>query len=141
MSVSVHVSIDVPDLVAGLSFYDAAFGFAEVARPFAAMAVLDAGGTTICLHEKPDGSAPTPDSNDRRHYTRHWTPVHLDLHVPDLDRVLARIRAAGGLVEREFRDVGPKDVAFCSDPFGHGFCVIEDAVADRPNHDKRAEKR
>ena len=141
MSVSFHVSIDVPDLVAGLSFYDAAFGFAEVARPFAAMAVLDAGGTTICLHEKPDGLASTPDSNDRRHYTRHWTTVHLDLHVPDLDRVLARIRAAGGLVEREFRGVGPKDVAFCSDPFGHGFCVIEGAVADRPNHDKRAEKR
>lgn len=130
MPVSVHFSIDVSDLAAGLRFYGAVFGFAEIARPFPTMAVCDAGNATLCLHEKPEGSAPAPGSADRRRYARHWTPVHLDLHVPALDPVLARIRAQGGTVEREFRGVGPKDVAFCSDPFGHGFCVIEDTPSE-----------
>ena len=59
-----------------------------------------------------------------RRYERHWTPVHLDLHVHDLDAVLAKVRAEGGSIEDELRTQGPKPVAFCSDPFGNGFCVI-----------------
>jgi predicted enzyme related to lactoylglutathione lyase len=46
------------------------------------------------------------------------------LDVPDLDAVLTKVRAEGGAVESEFRTQGPKPVAFCSDPFGNGFCVI-----------------
>ena len=61
---------------------------------------------------------------DVRRYERHWTPVHLDLHVADLDAVLTQVRAGGGRVENEFRTQGPKPAAFCSDPFGNGFCVI-----------------
>lgn len=130
-SVTVNFSIDVPDLAAGLRFYGRVFGFVETARPFPTMAVLDAGNATLCLHEKPAGSRPTPDESPLRDYGRHWTPVHLDLHVPALDPVLARVRAEGGRIEREFRDTGPRPVAFCSDPFGHGFCVI----AERSGHD------
>jgi predicted enzyme related to lactoylglutathione lyase len=50
--------------------------------------------------------------------------VHLDLHVADFDATLATLQRAGGAVELELRDQGPKPVAFCSDPFGNGFCVI-----------------
>jgi predicted enzyme related to lactoylglutathione lyase len=50
--------------------------------------------------------------------------VHLDFDVPELDAVLAKVRAEGGAVENEFRTQGPQPVAFCSDPFGNGFCVI-----------------
>lgn len=121
---SVHISIDVPDLDAGLRFYTAVFGFVENARPFPAMAVLDANNVTVCMHEKPAGSKSSPEGAELRHYERHWTPVHLDLHVPDLDAVLTLVRAQGGTIEREFRTQGPKPVAFCSDPFGNGFCVI-----------------
>lgn len=56
MSISVHFSIDVPDLSAGLRFYGAVFGFVETARPFPTMAVLDTGVAMLCLHEKPEGS-------------------------------------------------------------------------------------
>ena len=124
--VSVHVSIDVPSLAAALPFYERVFGFVEKARPFATMAILDANNVTICVHEKSAGSRPTPRGPDVRRYERHWTPVHLDLHVPDLDAVLERLRAEGGVVENEFRTQGPMPVAFCSDPFGNGFCVIEE---------------
>jgi predicted enzyme related to lactoylglutathione lyase len=50
--------------------------------------------------------------------------VHVDVHVEDLDAALEKLRAEGGLVETEFRTEGPMPVAFCSDPFGNGFCVI-----------------
>lgn len=120
----VHVSIDVPNLAAGLQFYERVFGFVETARPFPTMAVLDANNVTVCMHEKPGGTKSSAGGAEVRRYERHWTPVHLDFHVPDLDAVLAKVRAAGGAVENELRTQGPRPVAFCSDPFGNGFCVI-----------------
>ena len=121
---SVHVSIDVPDLEAGLRFYTSVFGFEETSRPLSTMAVLDANNVTVCMHEKAAGSKGSSVGADVRRYERHWTPVHLDLHVRDLDEVLDEVRAHGGSVENEFRPEGRKPVAFCSDPFGNGFCVI-----------------
>jgi catechol 2,3-dioxygenase-like lactoylglutathione lyase family enzyme len=121
---SVHVSIDVPDIEAGLRFYESVFGFVEVARPFATMAILDANNVTVCMHEKPADTKPSPNGTDVRRYERHWTPVHVDLHVRDFDGVLGKVRAEGGLIELEFREQGPRPAAFCSDPFGNGFCVI-----------------
>lgn len=130
---SVHVSIDVPDLAAGLRFYASTFGFVEVARPFPTMAILDANNVTVCMHEKPAGTKPSPKGGDLRRYERHWTPVHIDLHVHDFAGVLEKVRAEGGLIEAEFREQGPRPAAFCSDPFGNGFCVIgERARVGRP---------
>jgi predicted enzyme related to lactoylglutathione lyase len=121
---SVHLSIDVPNLEAGLRFYGNVFGFREKARPFPTMAILDANNLTVCMHEKEARTKSSPGGSDVRRYERHWTPVHVDVHVEDLDAVLEKIRAEGGLVETEFRTEGPMPVAFCSDPFGHGLCVI-----------------
>ncbi len=121
---SVHLSIDVPDLDAGLRFYGRVFGFVETARPFPSMAILDANNLTVCMHAKPAGTPSSEASADARRYDRHWTPVHMDLHVRDLDAVIAQVRAEGGTVERVFRNEGPRPAAFCSDPFGNGFCVI-----------------
>jgi predicted enzyme related to lactoylglutathione lyase len=126
---TVHVSIDVPELEEGLVFYEAVFGFVEVGRPFSTMAILDANNVTVCLHEKAAGTKPSPNGTGARHYERHWTPVHVDLHVHDFEEVLGRVRAAGGAIENEFREHGPKPVAFCSDPFGNGFCVIGESAA------------
>ena len=121
---SVHVSTDVPNLEEGLRFYREVFGFVETVRPFPSMAILDANNVTVCMHEKPSGTKPAPTSPATRNYDRHWTPVHLDLHVKDFDAVLAKVRAEGGSVEMEFKDHGPMPAGFCSDPFGNGFCVI-----------------
>ena len=126
-SVSVHASLDVPDIAAGVKFYTEVFGFTEKARPFPAMAILDAGNVTLCIHEKAVGTSPAPGSAATRDYARHWTPVHLDFHVPALDPVLERIVQGGGRIETEYRTMGPRPTAFCSDPFGHGFCVIASA--------------
>lgn len=120
--VSIHVSVDVPELGRGLAFYGAVFGLTETARPFPTMAILDGGSLTICMHEKPAGTESSRGSGALRGYERHWTPVHLDFHVPTLGPVVAAIEAAGGRVEQTFG--GRRPVAFCSDPFGNGFCVI-----------------
>ena len=123
--ISVSVSIDVPDLARGVRFYVEAFGFAKVAEPVPGLAVLRAGDSEICLLEKPAGSQPAPGTPDRRRYERHWTPVHVDFHVDDLAATLAKAIAAGARKEQYFDNPEHGAVAFCSDPFGHGFCLIE----------------
>jgi predicted enzyme related to lactoylglutathione lyase len=118
------ISIDVPSLQDGLRFYEQAFGFAKIAGPAPGVAVLDTGGATLCLLEKRAGSRPSPHTAEVRRYERHWTPVHLDIHVDDLQAALARAVAAGAKQEQLFDNAGHGSAAFCSDPFGHGFCLI-----------------
>lgn len=126
----VNVSIDVPSLEQGLRFYREVFGFIERARPFPSMAIVDANNVTVCMHEKAAGTKSSPAGAATRHYDRHWTSVHLDIHVDDFDTVLEKVRSAGGAIETEFRNQGPTPVGFCSDPFGNGFCVIGERVSD-----------
>ncbi|MBS0297316.1 MAG: VOC family protein [Proteobacteria bacterium] len=124
------VSIDVPLLEDGLRFYRDALGLPEVARPVPTYVILKCGDATLGLIEKSAGTRPAQGSDDVRRYERHWTPVHIDFHVDDLDAVLAKAVAAGAKCEQRF-EVGPHPpVAFCSDPFGHGFCLIGERAAE-----------
>lgn len=123
--ISVSISIDVPDLAQGVQFYDRAFGFTKVSEPVPGVVVLRAGNTEVCLLEKKPGSTPSPRTHDSRRYERHWTPVHLDIHVGDLKSALAKAIAAGATQEQLFENTEHGSVAFCGDPFGHGFCLIE----------------
>jgi len=119
------VSIDVPDLEEGLKFYRDALGLAEIARPVPTYAVLKCGDAHIGIFEKPAGSKPAQGSNDVRRYARHWTPVHIDFHVEDFDAVLAKVVKAGAICEEKHEGGGGRPpIAFCSDPFGNGFCVV-----------------
>ena len=93
--------------------------FFKSARPVPGVAVPKFGSATLCLLEKKEGSKPLPQTADTRRHERHWTPVHLELHVPDLDAALARAIAAGARQEQVFRDAEHGSAAFCSDPFGH----------------------
>lgn len=125
MTTTVSISIDVPDLGAGIAFYTNAFGFAKAATPYPGVVVLKAGNSEICLLEKRAGSRASNNTTDMRRYERHWTPVHLDLHVDDLDAALTQAIAAGATQEQVFRNPEHGSAAFCSDPFGHGFCLIQ----------------
>ena len=120
----ITASIDVPSLAEGMAFFGAAFGFVEMARPHPGYAVLGAGDATIGLLAKPAGSHPAKGSDDVRRYERHWTPAHLDFRVDDFDATLDRALAAGARTEQVHRVPGYPPVAFCSDPFGHGFCIV-----------------
>ena len=125
MTTRVSVGIDVPSLAQGVAFYCAAFDFTEKSRPMPGVAVLHGLEIDLCLLEKPTGSKPSPNTSDRRKYGRHWTPVHLDFHVEDLRAALRRIEALGGRREQVFENPQHGSAAFCSDPFGHGFCLLE----------------
>ena len=125
MTVTVSVSIDVPNLSQGVAFYCAAFGFSKKAEPVPGVAVLHGLNMELCLLEKPAGSMPSPHTNDRRSYGRHWTPVHLDFHVDDLHLALQRLEAQGAKREQVFDNPEHGSAAFCTDPFGNGFCLLE----------------
>ncbi|HZT26828.1 MAG TPA: VOC family protein [Pseudolabrys sp.] len=122
---SLSISVDVPNLADGIRFYSRAFGFEVANTPVPGVAVLKAGSTSLCLLEKKAGTRPSPHTTETRRYERHWTPVHLDIHVGDLDAALARAVEAGARKEQVFRDSDHGSAAFCSDPFGHGFCLIQ----------------
>jgi predicted enzyme related to lactoylglutathione lyase len=118
------VAIDVPTIEEGIAFYGRAFGFVETSRPIEGVANIRSGDAHICLLAKAAGSSPAPDSGDVRRYERHWTPVHIDIHVEDFDAALEKAVAAGARCEQLRKLPGYPPVAFCADPFGHGFCII-----------------
>lgn len=124
--VKVSISIDVPNLPDAMRFYTAAFGFERLSEPVPGVVVMRAGELGICLLEKHEASIPADGSDDRRRYGRHWTPVHMDVHVRDLQAALTRVLDAGARQERLIENAEHGSVAFCSDPFGHGFCLIEE---------------
>jgi len=124
MSIKYSVSIDVPRLDDGLRFYRDALGLAEVARPVATYVVLKCGDAHIGLIEKSAGSRPAVGSDDVRRYERHWTPVHIDFQVDDFEAFLQRAVNAGARCEQKFAGGAHPPIAFCSDPFGNGFCVV-----------------
>lgn len=122
---SVSIGVDVPDLAGAVRFYSRAFGFSKTSEPVPGVAVLRAGDVEICLLEKRAGSQASTGTIETRRYERHWTPVHLDIHVDDLGSALVQALDAGATQEQLFENPEHGSVAFCSDPFGHGFCLIE----------------
>jgi predicted enzyme related to lactoylglutathione lyase len=122
--ITLEVCVDVPDLARGLRFFEEAFGFTKVSEPYPGVAVVKAGETAITLLEKGEGTPPSPHTRDLRRYERHWTPVHLDFHVEDLHAAIERAVKAGATAEQVFDEPGPGAIAFCADPFGHGFCQL-----------------
>lgn len=88
---------------------------------------LSGASSTIYLLPKPAGSVASSagDSTATRSYVRHWTPVHLDFVVDDLAAAAERALRAGVKQESECVEWrGSRCITF-SDPFGHGFCLIE----------------
>ncbi|MES0874034.1 VOC family protein [Sinimarinibacterium thermocellulolyticum] len=128
-------NIDVDDLSAALAFYVDGLGLA-VRRRFGDLGVeLCGASSSIFLLVKPAGTTPAPDAA-ARDYRRHWTPVHLDFVVDDVQAAAARAVAAGARLEGEIRTHRWGRIAHLADPFGHGVCLIQfldrgyDEIAD-----------
>jgi len=123
--IDVLVNVDVEDLVRATAFYRDGVGL-TVARRFGPGAVELVGATSrIYLLQNADGSAPLPTvPAARRTYGRHWTPVHLDFVVDDVDAAVARACAAGARLEKPPSDQAWGRIATLADPFGHGFCLL-----------------
>jgi predicted enzyme related to lactoylglutathione lyase len=117
------VNIDVPDLARAIAFYTEAFGLIVTRRLGAEIAELSGLPVKLYLLQKPEGSVGA--GSDPRRYDRHWTPVHCDVVVDDVEAALARAVAAGARAETEIQTHNWGKIAVLSDPFGHGFCLLQ----------------
>jgi predicted enzyme related to lactoylglutathione lyase len=120
---SVLINIDVPDLQAAVDFYTAAFGLEVVRRLGTEAAELGGWPVAVFLLRKAAGTVGA--GNSIRTYERHWTPVHLDVVVANIESAVLRATAAGAKVERNIKTAVWGKIAELADPFGHGLCLIE----------------
>ncbi len=125
MTIQLLVNLDVSDLVRAEAFYVQALGLVP-ARRFGDGGVEMLGASSpIYLLKKPVHSRAGAAVPGRRDYQRHWTPVHLDIVVDDIEAACRRVEAAGGVREGTVRSASWGRIATFADPFGHGFCLIE----------------
>jgi predicted enzyme related to lactoylglutathione lyase len=118
-------NIDVEDVDEAADFYCKALGL-KIGRRLGAGAVeLVGASSAIYLLQKPAGSAPAPGASHGRDYSRHWTPVHLDFVVTDIDEAVRAAQACGALLEGAIRTQNWGRIAVLADPFGNGFCLIQ----------------
>jgi predicted enzyme related to lactoylglutathione lyase len=128
------INIDVPNLAEAVAFYVRAFNLVVTRRLGAGAAELSGLPVRLYLLEKPEGSIGA--GVDTRRYSRHWTPVHIDVVVDDLESALARAVSAGAKVESAIRVHAWGKIAILADPFGNGFCLLQflgrgyDEIAD-----------
>ena len=119
------INIDVDDLERAQAFYLAAFDLKLGRRLGADVVELLGGSSPLYLLRKAVGTAPSPGTAQRRDYRRHWSPVHIDFVVDDLDAAVQRALAAGATLEQPAADFAWGRLATFSDPFGHGLCLLQ----------------
>ena len=117
------VNIDVPDLEAAIAFYCEAFDL-KLARRFG-LEVAELRGWPAPLYLLQKSAGTTGAAADPRRYSRHWTPIHLDIVVDNIEAALDQAARAGATVEAGVRLERWGKIAVLADPFGHGFCLIE----------------
>ncbi|MFK7855552.1 MAG: VOC family protein [Granulosicoccus sp.] len=123
--IKLSVSIDVPDLKKGEAFYVEALGCKKLRDQGDKMVVLSTENAELYLQEREEGSVAVKGSKATRNYERHWTPIHLDFLQENVSDVVAKVLEFGGQHEGgEQGDWG--SIAYCADPFGNGFCVINE---------------
>ena len=119
------INIDVPALTGAIDFYCAAFDLRLNRLLDDDVAELVGTSSVIYLLQKSDGSRFSNSIAGSRQYTRHWTPIHVDFVVDDIDKAVERVISAGAKVESECTDWRNSKCITFSDPFGNGFCLIE----------------
>ena len=108
-----------------IAFYQQVAGL-RLGRRFGSLGVeLLGGSSVIYLIVKPDGTRPSTSTDEMRRYRRHWTPVHLDFVVSELEAAVSRAVEAGASIEGEIQTHNWGRIAHMADPFGHGICFIQ----------------
>ncbi|MEZ0470232.1 VOC family protein [Luteimonas salinilitoris] len=117
------VNIDVDDLARAERFYCEAFGLRPARRIGDGVLELLGAQAPIYLLKKDAGSIGAGAAG--RSYARHWSPLHCDVVVDDLDAALARALAAGARKEGDVREDSWGRIVQLADPFGHGWCLLQ----------------
>ena len=119
------LNIDVDDLPRAVRFYEAALDL-RPGRRFGDQGVEMVGGSSpIYLLARPAGTPASSAAPQLRSYERHWTPVHLDFVVDEIESAVERALAAGARLESSITTRSWGRLAVLADPFGHGFCLVQ----------------
>jgi predicted enzyme related to lactoylglutathione lyase len=122
---NVSINIDVSDLEAAVAFYAAAVGLTPVRRLGDFAVELSGAQAPVFLLRKAPATPAFTGAAAGRDYARHWTPVHLDFLVEDVESALGRAVGAGARAESAVEAYPWGRMAVLADPFGNGFCLIE----------------
>jgi predicted enzyme related to lactoylglutathione lyase len=127
---AVHVYIEVTEAERGIAFYCEGLGL-SVKRRLGPRWIELAGANlpVFLLTSQPAEVDLGRGRTAPRSYERHWTPVHLDFIVDDLDASVARLTGLGGTLDRDVESREYGRIAYMADPFGNGFDLIEFAGA------------
>jgi predicted enzyme related to lactoylglutathione lyase len=121
----VQAYIEVADLERGIAFYCDGLGLALKRRLGPNWVELDGANLPIFLLGNRPSVAELGGTRAERNFTRHWTPVHLDFIVADLDAVVTRLTGLGASLDRSIQQREYGHMANMADPFGNGFDLIE----------------
>jgi predicted enzyme related to lactoylglutathione lyase len=123
--VDLLVNLDVDELDKAVRFYTSALGL-KVGRRFGIFGVEMLGSSVpIYLLVKSPGTPASDTSSQRRRYERHWTPVHLDFVVEEIEPAVQGAVIAGAQLEQPIATYKWGKLALMADPFGHGFCFVQ----------------
>jgi len=124
MAATALINIDVDDLERAVAFYVAGLGLRVGRKLGPSVVELLGSDAPIHLLEKAAGS-PAAATAECRRYLRHWTPVHLDFVVAELEVAIREAVAADATLEAAPVTHSWGRIAQLADPFGHGLCVIQ----------------
>jgi predicted enzyme related to lactoylglutathione lyase len=121
----ISINIDVEDLEKGVAFYAAGLGLVPVHRLGSFGVEMSGAQAPVFLLQKAAATPAFTGAAGGRDYARHWTPVHLDFLVDDIDGALGRAVNAGARSESAIETYPWGRMALLADPFGNGFCLIQ----------------
>lgn len=119
------VNIDIDDLAKATAFYCKAFDLTIGRRLGEDCVELLGASSAIYLLAKAEGSFPSESTTQRRTYQRHWSPIHLDFVVNDIEIALSKAISAGAIIEKPTQTFNWGKLSLLADPFGHGFCLVQ----------------
>lgn len=132
------VNIDVDDLEKAIRFYSSVFAL-KIGRRFGGVVEMLGSSASIYLLEKSPGTQTSNATQQQRSYERHWTPIHLDFVVEEIEPAVQGAISAGAHLEKPVTAHKWGKIALMADPFGHGFCFVQflgrgyDEIVDSAN--------
>lgn len=119
------VNLDVDDLEKAVAFYSSVFAL-KIGRRFGTSGVEMLGSSApIYLLVKAPGTSASYTASQCRSYERHWTPIHLDFVVDEIESAVHKAILAGAQLEQPVAIHKWGKLALMADPFGHGFCFVQ----------------
>jgi predicted enzyme related to lactoylglutathione lyase len=120
-----RICIDVDDMERAIDFYTLGLGLTVGRRFKSDFVELLGAGSPIDLLLNAEDTRPLAGQPGTRNYRRHWTPVHLDFVVDDIEAAVIRVQQHGAVLEVPVAERGWGRIAGLADPFGHGIDLIQ----------------